>query len=296
MTKRVSSGNTRQADQPSRLATLCHGIPNVAFATPKCGCLAPENPCGTEFKGNLNNFFSAPVDNVGRPPARGRRRTFGLSHTKTCPQFQISKNPDATPYISFSTDISNHHATQLVPVIIQYFAPSKRIQVKLLDVHEEFMGICCGAHILRNAMQTATDFLPFEVEQKWKSSTVFANLTASKTRNFLTTTQPGVGLLCLLMNIERQPNKVEKNCGVTKQQLNHFVNNVILFYDTHRTPTWSEVDAANDMVTINDVRSRTAKDNRLFDQAIGVARYVTTDMSELRRSLKLTLAKGGQKY
>jgi len=67
-------------------------------------------------------------------------------------------------------------------------------------------------------------------------------------------------------------NELEKDGDVTKQQVNHFVDNAVLFYATcieyietwdysddvsklsfallTKTPTWSEVEAANDMVCI----------------------------------------------
>jgi hypothetical protein len=48
----------------------------------------------------------------------------------------IETDLQSTPYVSISTDASNHQATKLLPVMIQYFHPAKGIQVKLLDLHK----------------------------------------------------------------------------------------------------------------------------------------------------------------
>ncbi|KII67446.1 hypothetical protein RF11_07831 [Thelohanellus kitauei] len=99
----------------------------------------------------------------------------------------------------------------------------------------------------------------------------------------------------LSIETKRKLNNMEKDGGDTKQQLNHFVDNVILFYTTcidseyvsklsfallKKTSTWSDVQATNDMVSIIPGRFRLSDDNRLFDQTISVARYATGDMIE----------------
>ena len=47
----------------------------------------------------------------------------------------VSSELSIVPFVTVSTDASNHQATKLLPVMVQYFVPEKGIQVKLLDVH-----------------------------------------------------------------------------------------------------------------------------------------------------------------
>lgn len=47
----------------------------------------------------------------------------------------VTADLSTVPFISVSTDASNHHATKLLPVLGQYFSPKTGIQVKLLDMH-----------------------------------------------------------------------------------------------------------------------------------------------------------------
>jgi hypothetical protein len=456
---------------------------------------------GKSSKGNLTNFFphqSATSEDLQRAAAEGLLAYHTLKHghsfrsmdctsklikhlydkkfssarTKTeaivtdcIAPFaleEIAKDLDATPYISLSTDASNHHATKLIPVVIQYFVPSKGIQVKLLDVHEvpgetaeivtsaimdtvdkfsvkpkvvafsadntnanfggahrqgrkniyanlktalgrsELLGIGCSAHILHNAMQTAADCLPFDVEQivckiyqhfsiytvrveKLKDFCEFAGVEYKKLLGYSKTRwlalMPAVERILLIydglksyfsslphcptviqaffedplsetwmyfvhcqsshfnrsvtkiqsqlntameinqevsnlkaslqarkneaflgIETKRKLNKLEKDGDVTKQQVNHFVDKATLFYATcieyierwdhsddvsklsfallTKTPTWSEVEVANDMVCIVAGRSSAADDNRLFDQTTCVASYATAEMIE----------------
>jgi hypothetical protein len=107
-------------------------------------------------------------------------------------------------------------------------------------------------------------------------------------------------------------NKLEKDGDVTKQQAQEFVARTLSFYDTcigyidrwdhsedvrklsfvllRKTPSWSEVEAASEMITsIIATGSSSSDGNNLFDQTACVIKYVTADvLDEWRKQARET--------
>jgi hypothetical protein len=46
----------------------------------------------------------------------------------------VKSDLNSVSFVSVSTDASNHNATKMLPVLVQYFVPEKGIQVKMLDM------------------------------------------------------------------------------------------------------------------------------------------------------------------
>ena len=148
---------------------------------------------------------------------------------------------------------------------------------------------CQSSHFNKSVTKIQSQ-LNTAMEINQEVSNLKASLQARKNEGFL-----GI-------ETKRKLNELEKDGDVTKQQVNHFVDNAVLFYATcieyietwdhsddvskltsallTKTPTWSEVEAANDMVCITAGRSSATDDNRLFDQTTCVARYATAETIE----------------
>jgi hypothetical protein len=47
---------------------------------------------------------------------------------------ELAKDLRSVPFVSISTDASNHHATKMLPIMVQYFLPETGIHVKMLTM------------------------------------------------------------------------------------------------------------------------------------------------------------------
>ncbi|KII70173.1 hypothetical protein RF11_01626 [Thelohanellus kitauei] len=149
---------------------------------------------------------------------------------------EITKDFDATLYISLSTDTSNHHATKFVPVVIQYFVPSKSIQVKLLNV-QEVPGET--SETITSAIRNTID--KFSLEQKdyaFSAGNKNANFGAPdqiRTRNIYTNLSTAFGGSELLdircsAHVLHQEMQTAADCLPFDVSTDHLQDTPVLFY------------------------------------------------------------------
>ncbi|KII72012.1 hypothetical protein RF11_04305 [Thelohanellus kitauei] len=130
---------------------------------------------GNSSKGNLINFFlgqSSTSDDL--------QRKFSSARTKTEAAVTDCIDRFALEEIVKDLDTSNQHATKIVPKVAAFSADKTNanfgsayrkwrrniyVNFETSIGRSELLGIVCSANILHNAMQTAADCLPFNVEQ-----------------------------------------------------------------------------------------------------------------------------------